>query len=87
MKVLPNRGDETKDRTSVKTEVRLDDGTVVSVNYSMIKCPQGWLVYDVVIEGISYVRNFRVELDSEIRQSSLPSVIQRLQSEAGIGGD
>ena len=37
-----------------------------------------------MIEGVSYVRNFRAELDSEIRGSSLVAVIERLESEAGI---
>jgi len=37
-----------------------------------------------VIEGVSYIRNFRTELDSEIRSSSLDAVIERLEGEAGI---
>ena len=41
-------------------------------------------MFNVVIEGVSYVRNFRAELDSEIRASSLESVIERLEGEAGI---
>ena len=82
IEVLAYRGDDTKSRTVVKTIVRLDDGTKVPVNYGVVKRESGWMMFDVVIEGISYVRNFRVELNSEIQSSSLDAVIARLQGEA-----
>lgn len=82
--VQPYRGDDTKKRTRVRSTVALDDGSKVSVDYELVKRKAGWLVFNVVIEGVSYVRNFRAELDSEIRASSLDAVIQRLESEAGI---
>ena len=82
--VLPFRGDDTKKRTRVRSTVALDDGSKVSVDYELVKRKAGWLVFNVVIEGVSYVRNFRAELDSEIRATSLDAVIERLESEAGI---
>jgi len=83
--VLPYRGDATKKRTRVRSTVALDDGSKVAVDYELVKRKAGWLVFNVVIEGVSYVRNFRAELDSEIRASSLEAVIERLEGEAGIG--
>ena len=59
----------------------------MSVDYELVKRKAGWLVFNVVIEGVSYVRNFRAEFDSEIRSSSLDAVIERLESEAGISAD
>ena len=82
--VLPYRGDDTKRRTKVRSTVLLEDGTRVAVDYELVKRESGWLLFNVVIEGVSYVRNFRAELDSEIRASSLDAVIQRLEDEAGI---
>ena len=82
--VLQFRGDDKKKRTRVRSTVALDDGSTVSVDYELVKRKAGWLVFNVVIEGVSYVRNFRAELDSEIRASSLEAVIQRLEGEAGI---
>ncbi len=82
IEILPYRGDETKNRTAVKTIARLEDGTKVPVNYSLIKRPQGWLMFDVVIEGISYIRNFRADFNSEIGATSLDAVIERLTLEA-----
>ena len=85
--VLPYRGDDTKRRTKVRSTVLLEDGTRVAVDYELVKRESGWLLFNVVIEGVSYVRNFRAELDSEIRASSLDAVIRRLEEEAGIVSD
>ena len=83
--VLPFRGDTSKKRTKVRSTVQLDDGSKVAVDYELVKRKAGWLVFNVVIEGVSYVRNFRAELDTEINASSLDAVIERLENEAGIG--
>lgn len=82
MEILPYRDDESKPRTTVKTIVTLDDGTKVPVNYGLVKRDTGWLMFDVTIEGISYVRNFRTELNAEIQATSLDAVIKRLEAEA-----
>jgi len=82
IEILPFRGDETKPRVIVKTLVTLDDGTEVPVDYGLVKRDSGWLVFDVTIEGISYVRNFRAELDAEVAATSLDAVIERLEREA-----
>ena len=87
IEVLPFRGDATKKRTKVRSTVLMDDGSKVAVDYELVKRKAGWLVFNVVIEGVSYVRNFRAELDSEIRGSSLEAVIERLEGEAGIAGE
>ena len=85
--VLPFRGDASSKRAKVRTTIKLDDGSSASVDYELVKRESGWLLFNVVIEGISYVRNFRAELDSEIRSSSLDAVIERLEAEAGINSD
>lgn len=87
VKILPFRGDLSKPRTKVRTTVRLNDGSKVAVDYDLVKRESGWLLFNVVIEGISYVRNFRAEMESEIRRSSLDAVIERLEGEAGITGN
>jgi phospholipid transport system substrate-binding protein len=82
IEILPFRGDLSKPRTTVKTIVMLDDGTKVPVNYGMVNRDSNWLMFDVTIEGISYVRNFRTELNSEIQATGLDAVITRLEGEA-----
>ncbi|MEM8546794.1 MAG: ABC transporter substrate-binding protein [Pseudomonadota bacterium] len=84
VKVLPPRGEPKKNRAQVKTLVTIDSGEEVPVNYGLVKRGDaGWKVYDVTIEGISYITNFRAEIDSEIKKTSLDAVIARLEKEAG----
>ena len=82
VEVLTFRGDLSKKRTIVRTKVSLNDGTKVTVNYGFVMREEGWKMFDVTIEGISYVRNYRVELESEIRATSLDAVIARLSNDA-----
>ncbi|MBT8085345.1 MAG: ABC transporter substrate-binding protein [Woeseia sp.] len=84
VEIMPYRGDDQEKRTTVRTTVTLDDGTKVPVNYALVRRDTGWLMFDVTIEGISYVRNFRAEMNSEIQAKGLESVIKRLESEAEI---
>jgi phospholipid transport system substrate-binding protein len=58
----------------------------VPVNYSLRKTEAGWKVWDVVIEGISYVKSLREDFGAEIDQKGLDAVIQRLQAQnRGVG--
>jgi len=52
------------------------------VHYDLVNRGDRWLIFNVKVEGVSYVSNYRTELDSEIRASSLAAVIERLESEA-----
>ena len=79
--LLTFRGDLSKKRTIVKTTVILNDGTKVAVNYGFANRNDEWKMFDVTIEGISYIRNYRAELDAEIRATSLDAVIERLEGE------
>jgi phospholipid transport system substrate-binding protein len=81
MTILPYKGDPAATTATVRTEVKRSNGTPVPVNYSLRKTPQGWKAWDVTIEGISYVKNFRTDFGSEINQKGLDAVIQRLESQ------
>jgi phospholipid transport system substrate-binding protein len=80
LKVFPTKLGADADRTTVRTEVKRDNGSIVPVNYSMHKGPDGWKAWDVVIDGISYVKSFREDFGSEIDQKGLDEVISRMQS-------
>jgi phospholipid transport system substrate-binding protein len=84
VEILAYRGDPSKQRTTVRTLVELNDGKDAPVNYGLVRRDSGWKIFDVTIEGISYVRNFRAELDSEINATSLEETILRFENEAGI---
>src|ERR1019366_3634290 len=52
----------------------------VAVNYSLRRTDQGWKAWDVIIEGISYVKSFRDDFGSEIDDKGLDEVIARLEA-------
>jgi phospholipid transport system substrate-binding protein len=84
VEILPYKGDARKRTTEVKTRVRLDDGKNIPVHYTLVNREDQWRMFDVKIEGVSYVVNYRKELESEIRGSGLEKVIVRLETDAGI---
>jgi len=59
--VLPYKGDPGDTTATVRTEVKRSSGDKVPVNFSLRKTPEGWKAWDVVIEGISYVKKSLVK--------------------------
>jgi phospholipid transport system substrate-binding protein len=83
--VLPYKGEASDTTATVRTEVKKSGGDKVPVNFSLRKTPDGWKAWDVVIEGISYVKSFRTDFASEIQQKGLDDVISRLEKEGHVG--
>ena len=82
VKVLPFNGDLNDKRTVVRTQVVLDDGKLVSIDYAFRKSRSGdWKAYDVIIEGISYVTNYRNQVDAEIRKVGIEQLITNLETQ------
>lgn len=81
MRILPFKGDPAATSATVRTEVRRKNGTIVPVNYSVRKTPSGWKAWDVTIEGISYVKNYRNDIGAEVAQKGLDAVIERLEAQ------
>jgi len=79
LKVFPTKVEPNADRATVRTEVVRDNGDKVPVSYSLRKTPDGWKAWDVVIEGISYVKSFREDFGAAIDQQGLDAVIERME--------
>jgi phospholipid transport system substrate-binding protein len=54
-------------------------GGQVPVDYRLRNSSQGWRVYDVRIEGVSYIQNYRSQFNAEINALGLDALIQRLE--------
>lgn len=80
LKIFPGNTDPDATSATVRTEVRRDNGDRVSVNYYLRLTPQGWKAWDVVIDGISYVKSYREDFAPQIEQQGLDAVIKRLRS-------
>jgi len=86
---IPMTLDPTKTRLTVKTEIIQPSRPPVAVNYRMAINKEGnWKAYDVIIEGISMVTNYKASFSKTIKKAGgLDKVIQQLaeknkQSEA-----
>jgi phospholipid transport system substrate-binding protein len=82
--ILPYKGDPADKTATVRTEVKKSSGENVPVNFSLRKTEAGWKAWDVVIEGISYVKSFRTDFGAEIQQKGLDEVINRLESDGKV---
>jgi phospholipid transport system substrate-binding protein len=66
----------------VRTQVQLASGKNLSVDYAFRKTSSGeWKAYDVIIEGISYITNYRNQVDAEIQKEGIDGLIKRLQTQ------
>ncbi len=82
LKVFPTKVAPTDERATVRTEIKRSNGTKVSVNYSLRKVDGQWKAWDVVIDGISYVKSYREDYGAEVDQKGLDAVIARLEAKA-----
>jgi phospholipid transport system substrate-binding protein len=64
---------------TVKTVVKQPGGQPpIPIDYSLQKNADGWKVYDVIVDNISLVTNYRGSFASEIRQSGIDGLIKTL---------
>ncbi len=83
LKILPAALEPAGQAASVRSDVKRKNGQKVPVSYSLRLTSQGWKAWDVVIEGISYVKSFREDFGAEIDQKGLDAVLVRLEHQAG----
>lgn len=63
---------------TVRSEILQPGGQPIAVDYSLEKTPDSWKVYDIVIEGVSLVTNYRGQFAEEVKRSGLDGLIQKL---------
>jgi phospholipid transport system substrate-binding protein len=68
------------DAASVATRIVTKSGTEVPVDYRMQKKGDRWLVYDVNIEGVSLVSNYRTQFNKIIQTGSYNDLVQKLKA-------
>jgi len=69
----------------VRTEVQARYGNDMQLDYLMTRSGTGWLVRDVVIDGVSLVENYRAQFARILRTSSYADLVLRLRAVAGAG--
>jgi phospholipid transport system substrate-binding protein len=82
LKVFPTKVAPADTKATVRTEIKRSNGTKVAVNYSMRKVNNAWKAWDVVIDGISYVKSYREDYGTQVQQQGLDAVIAQLEQRA-----
>ncbi|MES9899790.1 MAG: ABC transporter substrate-binding protein [Sedimenticola sp.] len=77
---LPMRAMADATEVTVNTEVSSAGAPPVPINYKLHLVDDEWKVFDVVIDGISLVSNYRSNFASEIRRRKLSGLIGRLEA-------
>jgi phospholipid transport system substrate-binding protein len=72
---------------TVRSDIRQPGGQPITIDYSMYQTAFGWKVYDVVIDGVSLVTNYRSSFSSTIRQSGIDGLIKTLSTQSKNGPD
>ena len=66
-------------KITVKSQV-MYKGELIPMNFSFGKFKEGWRFYDIKIEGVSYIKNYRNQFNAEISATGIDAVIDRLET-------
>ncbi len=81
-KVLYEQEIMKKKAVEVRTKVVTKKGTEIPINYRLLQRKGRWVVYDVVIEGVSLVRNYRTQFGTALRASPFEELVAQLRQKA-----
>ncbi|MBE9559137.1 MAG: ABC transporter substrate-binding protein [Proteobacteria bacterium] len=76
---LPMRGKLEKGEVTIRTEIEQKGGFPIPINYEMYESEGSWKVYDLSIDNISLVTNYRSSFAREIKAKGVDSLIKTLQ--------
>jgi phospholipid transport system substrate-binding protein len=79
----PFRGDPKAEDVVVRTSVSQPNSAPIGVDYRLERTDDGWRVYDLNVEGIWLIQNYRNQFAEEIGRSGIDGLIQALNSKSG----
>ena len=82
VRLLPFGGDALAPQALVRTTVTRPGKSDVPVDYHLRRTADGWKIFDVVVDGVSYARTYHDDLDTEISHTGLEATIVRLEQRA-----
>jgi phospholipid transport system substrate-binding protein len=72
---------------TAKVKIQTKKGNDITVEYRMLKKGPSWKVYDVSIEGVSLVNNYRQQFNSILQKSTFQELLQRLKEKSTLPGN
>jgi phospholipid transport system substrate-binding protein len=79
LRYLPFHAEDDASKVSIKTEIEQSGGPSIPLHYSMYLNKAGeWKVYDIKVDGVSLVSNYRSSFSTEIRNGGIPRLLDKL---------
>ncbi|MBY0577812.1 MAG: ABC transporter substrate-binding protein [Burkholderiales bacterium] len=79
IEVLPLSAQPASDQVMVHSRVIQNGKEPVTIDYRMEKTGQGWMIFDVAVEGVSLVTNYRSTFQTEISNTGISGLIKLLE--------
>lgn len=84
---LPFHAAAQDKRVTVRTQIVQSGGVTIPLNYSIYRNREGqWKVYDISVDGVSLVTNYRSSFASQIQQGGIEGLLNKLHSMNGQKG-
>jgi len=79
---VSERANQAGNRVEQKTVLTMKDGKKIPVDYRMLPKNGGWCVYDVIVEGVSLVKNYRTQFQDILKSGSPEELTARVKTKA-----
>ena len=90
VRFVSERVSSTHRRVEIATEITMSDGKILPISYRMMFKEEAagavWVVYDVFVEGISLVNNYRTQFQEVLMKSSPAQLIESVRARASEAG-
>ncbi|HSW71028.1 MAG TPA: ABC transporter substrate-binding protein [Gammaproteobacteria bacterium] len=82
---MPLKSSTEKERLQVTSYINGGDRGPIKMDYRLIKQGAEWLVYDIVIEGVSLLKGYQAQFSADVRQQGLNYVTNKIKAHNGQG--
>ena len=86
-KIVYGREQQNQDQAEVDTKIVSKKGETFSVNYRLLAADRQWKIYDVVIEDVSLVNNYRSQFNRMLANSSPQDFLRKLRQTPAVKGN
>jgi len=71
------------DVATLSTKIMTKSGNVVPIDYRLLKHGERWMIYDISIDGISLVLNYRTQFNKIIQASGYHGLVEKMKRKRG----
>lgn len=84
IKVYPiQKNDRHQSRVEVRSIVKRTHAPPIPLNYRLVQRQERWYIYDMLVEGISMLQNFRSQINEELSHRSFAQLLQTMEAHYG----